>query len=222
MNLTKTDQGIHRHEIAFRGLETFEKRSEPLILICGAGALGSNLLNLISRLGFTNLRIIDKDKVELHNTANQLYGRSDVGAAKVRACSNKMLREVGCRIDAIQQELNESNTKKIFKGANLIVDTFDNFESRRVIKEASITLNIPCIHAGMSDSGFSEIKWNTYYNIPKIEVEQNDVCEYPLAVNLVHFTVCLLSEAICEYFDKDKKINIDFTLNDLKISRREI
>jgi len=218
--LTASDQSVHRHEIAFRGQDTFEKRSKPLIVICGVGALGSNLINLISRQGFTNLCIIDKDKVESHNIANQLYGKTDVGAAKVRSCANRLLREIGCKVNAIQETLTSNNTKKLFKDAALVVDTFDNFESRQVIKNACTI--IPCLHAGMSDSGFSEIKWNDTYNIPTVEFEQKDVCEYPLAVNLVHFTVCLLSEVICQFIDRSVKVDIDFTLNDLKVFRREL
>ena len=220
--MNRAEEDIHRHEIAFRGKEIFEKRAKSCIVICGAGALGSNAMNILARQGFTNLAVIDKDKVEAHNTANQLFGKGDVGAAKVRACANKMVREVGVRIEPIQKELIESNVIKLFKNASLVVDTFDNFESRKIVKKTTEALNIGCVHAGMSDDGFSEIKWDSYYRVPEIEVEQDDVCEYPLAVNLVHFTVCLLVEVIVKYVDENKRVNIDFTLNDLKVTRREI
>lgn len=220
--MNRAEEDIHRHEIAFRGKEIFVQRAKSRIVICGAGALGSNAMNILARQGFTNLAVIDKDKVEAHNTANQLFGKSDVGAAKVRACANKMVREVGVKIEPVQKELIESNAKKLFKNAALVVDTFDNFESRKAVKKTTEALNIACVHAGMSDDGFSEIKWDSCYKIPEVEVEQDDVCEYPLAVNLVHFTVCLLVETIVKYVDENKRINIDFTLNDLKVTRREI
>jgi len=218
--MNRSEEDLHRHEIAFRGLEIFEKRSQHKIVICGAGALGSNLLNVIARQGFTSLSLIDMDKVESHNVANQLFGKSDVGSAKVRACANKMFRELGVKIEPIFKELKQNNTIKLFKKASLIVDTFDNFESRKIVKDHC--LDLPCVHAGMSDDGFSEIKWNSDYKIPETEVEQNDVCEYPLAVNLVHFTVCLLAEAIIRFIDLGQKINFDFTLTDLKVTSRPI
>jgi len=220
--VNRQEQSLHRHEIAFRGKEIFEKRSKSHIVICGAGALGSNAMNILARQGFTNLAVIDKDKVESHNTANQLFGKSDVGASKVRVCANKMAREVGVKIEPIQKELTDSNAKKLFKNASLIVDTFDNFESRKVVQKTASGLTMPCVHAGMSDDGFSEVKWDSFYKVPEVEVDQDDVCEYPLAVNLVHFTVCLLVESVVRYVDENKKVNIDFTLNDLKVSRREI
>lgn len=220
--MNRAEESIHRHEIAFRGKEIFVNRAKPHIIVCGAGALGSNAINILARQGFTNISVIDKDKVEAHNTANQLFGKSDVGAAKVRALATKMQREVGVKINPVQKELNASNAKKLFKDADLIVDTFDNFDSRRVVSDTAAELGIPCIHAGMSDDGFSEVKWNRFYKIPEVEVKQEDVCEYPLAVNLVHFTVGLLVEVIVRYVDEHKRVNIDFTLNDLKVTRREM
>jgi len=218
MKLKQNEQNILRHEIAFRGQDVLEKRANSLIIVCGAGALGSNLINLLMRQYFPKIRVIDNDKVESHNISNQFFGRSDVGAAKVRALANKLFRDLGYRIDPINQKLVKGNTKKLFKNASLVIDTFDNFESREIVKDACQKLDIPCLHAGMSDDGFSEVKWNDVYRIPKIETIQEDVCEQPLAANLVYLTVCMAAEAIIKFIDFQTKINLEFTMEDLNIS----
>jgi hypothetical protein len=218
MKLDKNRQNILRHEIAFRGEATLEKRAKSLIVVCGAGALGSNLINSLLRQHFPNIRVIDNDKVESHNIANQIYGKADVGAAKARACANRMFRDLGYKIEAVHKELIHGNAKKLLKGAALVLDTFDNFESRGTVKEACGKLSLPCIHVGMSDDGFSEVKWNEVYRIPEVEVEQEDICEYPLALNLVWTTVCMAAEAVVAFIDQGKKLNLEFTLGDLAIS----
>lgn len=218
MKLSKDEKNILRHELAFRGEEVLEARAKSLIVICGAGALGSNLSNVLLRQRFNSIRVIDNDKVEAHNIANQFFGKADVGASKVRALANKVFRDLGYKIDSINQKLINSNAKKFFKDASLVVDTFDNFESRSIVKDACEKFNIPCVHAGMSDNGFCEVKWDGFYKIPKVEITQNDVCEYPLSLNLVHFTVCLIAEVIVDFIDKKRRTNIEFTLNDLAIS----
>lgn len=207
-----------RHEIAYRGEEIFEQRKIFWVAICGAGALGSNLLNLLVRQGFEAITLIDCDRVERHNLQTQLFGKSDVGVVKVRACKNKIFRDLGIKIADHQKEIKKPSDLKVVLGAQLIVDTFDNFESRRIIQQASREYSIPCIHAGMSDDGFSEIKWDEDYHIPEEETPQEDVCEYPLATNLVHFTVNLLAEAIIRFADEGLRQNFEFTLRDLKIS----
>ena len=58
------------------------------INIVGVGSLGSYqafLLTTMSRTLECEIKVLDFDQVELHNTANQLYRSSDVGRPKVEA-----------------------------------------------------------------------------------------------------------------------------------------
>jgi len=218
MSQNQERSNTFRHEIAYRGEAIFEKRKQFELIVCGAGALGSNLLNMLARQGFESLTVIDCDRVERHNLQTQYYGKSDVGTVKVRACKNKLFRDLGVKIVDLKKEIKKPSDLKLAQESKLIVDTFDNFESRRIIQQACREFKISCVHAGMSDDGFSEIKWDEVYRIPEEEVPQEDVCEYPLATNLVHFTVNLLAEVIARFADEGIKQNYEFTLKDLKIS----
>jgi hypothetical protein len=213
-----SDRDTYRHEVAFRGLDKFEARCDRKIVICGVGALGSHLANLLARQGFGSIEVVDFDKIQNHNIANQFYGLPEVGASKATACANKIFRETGVQVIPHNKKLVRGAAKKLFRKSALVVDAFDNFESRKLLKEECDKLGIPCVHAGMSDDGFSEIKWNEEYRIPDVEVEQDDVCEYPLAMNLVHFTVSILAETIVRFIDDNTKQNVEFTLTDLRIT----
>ncbi len=45
-----------------------------------------------------------------------------------------------------------------------------------------------------------------------------DVCDYPMARNLIQFAVALASEAIARFVITKRKEDYSFTLNDLKIN----
>lgn len=205
------------HEINYRSKELFTKMSKAGIFVCGAGALGSNLINNLVRQGIVNISVIDMDRVEEKNIATQTYTIKDIGQMKVAALKAAIYQTTKKSILTIDKELRANNVNKLFKGQELIVDVFDNWESRKIVKHACEAMKLPCVHAGMSDSGFAEIKWNDNYKIPHVETKQNDICDYPLAANLVHLTVSVLAEVIVQFITAGDKISREITLKDIGV-----
>src|SRR5215469_17564407 len=80
-----------------------------LITICGAGTLGGNLAETLARMGFTRLRLIDKDRVEMRNLSVQPYSRAEIGAPKARALANMLYRAVQARLEPVVVELTTEN-----------------------------------------------------------------------------------------------------------------
>jgi len=210
---------MNEHEITYRGPNAFDKIKSVKICVCGVGALGSNLVNILVRQGAENITIIDMDRVEAKNIATQIYTSKDVGQKKVNATKSLVYQSTKKVLNVIDKEVKQNNASKLLKGFDLIVDVFDNWEGRKILKKVSDKLNIPCVHAGMSDDGFAEIKWNKYYKIPLIETKQNDICDYPLAANLVHMTVAVLSEVIVQFVVNDEYVNKEITLKDISVHK---
>ncbi len=206
------------HEKLYRTEEIIRQRSESSLLILGIGALGSNLVPLLIKNGFINICVLDNDRVDSHNIGNQFFTKTDVGRKKTQALKSKIHKEFGVLIDTVDQDV-EHVSPKSFKKKSLIVDTFDNWKAREISKNISKSTGIELIHSGMSPEGYSEVKWDEGYVIPSEEIEEEDICEYPLACNLVYFTVSLLADKICKFIDTGEKENCSFTLNDLNISR---
>ena len=72
------------HEELYRGgAGVLAKLRDLQLVLCGAGAVGSNLADNLARQGFTALTAIDHDRVEGHNVGTQLYGEAEVGVWKV-------------------------------------------------------------------------------------------------------------------------------------------
>ena len=133
------------HEEILRGEEAMAKFAEMQIVLCGAGAIGSNILDNLARQGFQKIRIIDFDRVDTHNINTQTFEEGDVGALKVAACQNRVYRTVGVEIETVSKKLEAKNIKKCFKGADLVIDGFDNTASRALVTEYCAKNNIPCL-----------------------------------------------------------------------------
>src|SRR5450755_858288 len=86
------------HEERHASLAPFADR---LITICGAGALGGNLTETLARMGFSRIRLIDKDRVEMRNLSTQPYSRAEVGSPKARALANMLYRAVQTKLEPL-------------------------------------------------------------------------------------------------------------------------
>ncbi len=206
------------HESAYRGEDLVTKRAETKIVLLGVGALGSWLLDLLARQGFTSITIVDFDKVDDTNFGTQNYGARERGREKVAIAARNLYLRLGVSVEAISQKVTAKNVNKILKDADLVVDLFDNHESRNLVRDHCADKGINCLHAGMSHDGFAEVEWNENYRAHPVPVEQDDTdvpCEYPLASNLVHITVGLVSEIITRFVDTGVKESVHFTLGDL-------
>jgi molybdopterin/thiamine biosynthesis adenylyltransferase len=205
------------HEEIYRGEGLVDKLSKVKIVVCGAGAIGSNLIDNLTRQGFGNLVAIDMDRVEQHNINTQLFGDEDVGALKVDALKNKVFRTVGVEIQTFNKRMDAKNAKKFLKGADLVIDTFDNTESRQMVRDQIQKFKIPCLHCGLFE-GYGECVWDEDYTVPK-EVPGMDVCEYPLARNIVIMVAVVATEEILSFcLEKKPRFgNWAITLGDMKI-----
>jgi molybdopterin/thiamine biosynthesis adenylyltransferase len=206
------------HEEIYRGADAVAKLAGPQVTICGAGALGSHLADNLARQGFRKLRVIDRDRVEEHNVSTQLYDAADVGAWKVEVLRNRLFRAVEIEVDAVAKELSERTARSQLKGSNVVVDTFDNSASRRLVQQHCRDANIRCLHVGLY-ADYCEAIWDEHYRVPNDVA--GDVCEYPLARNLVLMAVALAAELLVRFVLDGKKLDYSATLRDFNFAQLE-
>jgi molybdopterin/thiamine biosynthesis adenylyltransferase len=89
---------IFFHEQLYRTDVVMAKLKNYPVTICGAGALGANLAENLTRAGFGKLKVIDRDRIEEHNLSTQPYYRSDVGAFKAKILANNLYRAIGTKV----------------------------------------------------------------------------------------------------------------------------
>jgi molybdopterin/thiamine biosynthesis adenylyltransferase len=204
------------HEILFRGKEKIEKIAQARVIVCGAGALGSNLVSHLCRQGFKSVTVIDRDRIEESNVGTQVYSMDDVGALKADALRNLVYREVGEEIESVPKELDAKNTRKYLSGYDIVVDTFDNSSSRRLVTEFCAKEKFPCLHIGVNGD-YGELRWNEKYMVPSDAGD--DICDYPLARNLILMVTAVAGEVLIRFILDGSKENYSITLGDLSVNR---
>jgi molybdopterin/thiamine biosynthesis adenylyltransferase len=205
--------GKFHHEELYRGADGLAQLATTQVTLCGAGALGSQLADNLVRQGFGPLRVIDRDRVEEHNVSTQLYGESEVGAWKVEVLRNRLFRAAGVEVEAVAKELTDRNARNLLKGAGLIVDTFDNSVARRLVQEQCRAMQVPCLHVGLF-ADYGEVIWDEHYRIPGDVA--GDVCDYPLARNLV-LVVGVASETLARFVLDGTRSSWSVTLRDFAL-----
>ncbi|MBN1591493.1 MAG: ThiF family adenylyltransferase [Pirellulales bacterium] len=122
------------------------------VLICGCGALGATLANLLVRAGVGHVRIVDRDRVDLHNLQRQvLFDEHDAAEnrPKAQAAAVHLARinsEVAC--EPIVDEIHRGNIERLIEGIDVIVDGTDNFPTRFLINDASVKHGVPWVYGG--------------------------------------------------------------------------
>lgn len=206
--------GKFHHEILYRGSDLMTKLAALRITLCGAGAIGSHLADNLVRQGIAKLRVIDKDRVEEQNVSTQLYGESDIGAWKVEVLRNRIFKSTGAELEAIRKELSSQNARQLLSQSDLIIDAFDNSASRLLVQQTARAATTPCIHVGLH-TDYSEIIWDENYRVPGDVA--GDVCDYPLARNLVLLAVAIASESIMRFTGEGTHQSWSATLGDFAV-----
>jgi len=203
------------HESLYRTPEVMERLKTRRITLCGAGALGANLAETLARMGCQSLTVIDKDRVEERNLSTQPWFKSDVGSPKAKILANSLFRALGVSLTPVCQELTKANASKLLNGSELVVDCFDNSPSRKLIQDHCREEGLEALHAGLA-ADYSEVIWDAQYGVPS--EAQDDMCDYPLARNLVLLTVAVTSEVIVGWVATGEKRSFSLTLGDLHVA----
>ena len=149
------DSNRYRRQIAFGKIgEAGQLKIEAArVAIIGVGALGSMVAERLTRAGIGSLRLIDRDWVEQDNLPRQtLFTERDaidsrpkaIAAAEALAAINSTIKLEPQVIDFTPE-----NAIKNLSDIDLIVDGTDNFETRYLLNDCSLKLNLPWVHGGV-------------------------------------------------------------------------
>jgi len=207
------------HEIVYRGEAAVNKLGAAPIIVCGAGAIGSNLVDNLVRQGFKSITIIDDDRIEDHNRHTQVWQRRDVGSLKVAALKSHAFNSMGVSIEDKKVRLTSESVEGLLKKGSLVVDGFDNHASRKSVTDYCKANNIECLHIGLYQN-YAEVIWNDNYLVPE-DAKAADVCEYPLARNVILLAIAVSTEVIIRYILDGNKEQYTITLKDFCISPKE-
>lgn len=134
------------------GREGQRKLDESRVAVAGLGALGSVSSNLLARAGIGSLLVIDRDYLEISNLQRQvLFDEQDVkeNLPKAVAAKRKLdLVNSEIKIEAEIADINSQTIDSLLSGVDLVIDGTDNFETRYLLNDYSLSQKIPWIYGG--------------------------------------------------------------------------
>jgi molybdopterin/thiamine biosynthesis adenylyltransferase len=146
------DRYVRQVRYAPLGEQGQRRLMQSRALVCGCGALGSTLANLLVRAGVGKVRLVDRDFVELGNLQRQvLFDEEDAAAQLPKAvAAAEKLRRINSQveIEPVVADLDAANVERLCQGVDCIVDGTDNFETRFLINDAAVKHAIPWVYGG--------------------------------------------------------------------------
>ena len=121
------------------------------VIVCGAGALGSPVIQYLAAAGVGTIKVVDDNDVALADVSNQiLHSSRDVNRPKV-ASAKDTVRNINKSIEfeTVNTGLNAENIEEIFDGYDLVIDCSDNYKARYLINDACALLDIPLVFASI-------------------------------------------------------------------------
>ena len=155
MPLTKKQQEQYFHTTFLKeiGEEGQLKLLRSKVAVVGCGGLASSALIYLTSIGVGNITIIDNDVVSLSNLPRQnLFTYDQCGELKVLAAKERLEKiNPDVAINMFNRRLEESNASKLLSGHDIVLDCTDNFETKFLINDICLKLNIPFVIAGVRD-----------------------------------------------------------------------
>lgn len=186
------------------------------IVICGIGAAGSNVfLNLLYSYPTANFTVVDFDKIENRNISpgTQPYTKTDINRPKTQALQRIAQMAKQKRIKVVNGKITTvKDIEKLVKDpkTTLIIDAFDNAESRNIFLDLSKGYNV--LHIGFSAVLSGEAVWNDIFEPMTTSKSDGDidVCELAIARPFIMSLTGMASIVIAQFMETGKKVNLYF------------
>jgi threonine dehydrogenase-like Zn-dependent dehydrogenase len=169
------------------------------IVFCGVGALGSTAAVLCRNLE-ASLTFIDFDRVESKNLLAQAYVKASVGRNKAEALKLQLLNLHGVKAESFGVRLTRDNVEALCGGADLLVDCFDNRESRALLSDFARKAGKPLVHGALSGDGrFGLVRWDERFVPDAEDTAGQATCEGGAHLPLIGLLSATLARTVQDF-----------------------
>lgn len=134
-----------------------EKLQQTTLLMVGAGGLGAAALPYLAGAGIGHIIIIDHDYVDITNLGRQTIYKSDEQGKNKARLTQAYLKNLNpdIKVTAITDKLDKENATSLITPYNIdiILDGSDNFATKALLNDLSLTLMRPLISASVNQFG---------------------------------------------------------------------
>ena len=133
------------------GQEGQRRLLDSRVLLIGAGGLGSPAALYLAAAGIGTLGIVDDDVVDESNLQRQVLHTADrVGMPKTESAEMTLIAlNPDVRVVRHAERLDAANVDWLVAEYDVIVDGTDNFETRYLLNDASVTYRKPVVHGSI-------------------------------------------------------------------------
>ncbi|MEK0419854.1 MAG: hypothetical protein RIQ65_549 [Pseudomonadota bacterium] len=139
MKLSYDDVKRYIAHINLKKIGSFGQKKiiDTKILIVGIGGLGSPVATYLVSSGFSNIGIVDHDKIDISNLQRQiLFNEEDVNKFKIDIAEKKLKKiNSKIKIKKFKTKIDSNNINKIAKQYDLIIDGTDSFKTKLLIND---------------------------------------------------------------------------------------
>jgi hypothetical protein len=169
------------------------------IIFCGVGAIGSTAAVLCRNLEAT-LAFIDFDRVESKNLLAQAYVKPSVGKNKAEALKLQLLNLHGVKAESFGVRLTRDNVEALCGGGDLLVDCFDNRDSRLLLSEYARKAGKPLVHGAVSaDGNFGLVRWDERFTPDAEDTAGQATCEGGAHLPLLGLLAATLARTVQDF-----------------------
>lgn len=192
------------------------------VLFCGVGALGSTAAVLCRNLSW-QLAFADFDRVESKNLLAQAFVKQSVGKNKAEALKLQLSNLWGVKSEAFGVRIVADNVEALCGGADLLVDCFDNAESRRILSGFARRSGKPCVHAALSgDGSFGLVRWEERFAPDAEDQEGQATCEGGEHLPLIGLLAATLARTIQDFVKGQERRDSMVTLSQVSATHTSV
>lgn len=175
-----------------------------VIYLAGCGAIGSHIAMMLAAPN-QQWVLYDDDRVERDNVLTSAFSSEHVGAMKVHALAEMMLRKVGnnIRVETVERTLTGHTFPYPYE---LILDCFDNAQARL------LTRSMVTLHIGVSPERLGVVHWEGVYQYGSGQRGQpNVICTHELGQQIIQLTAATAAGVVRHYLQTGTRRNITLT-----------
>ena len=169
------------------------------VVFCGVGALGSWAAVFCRNLE-AQLVFVDFDRVESKNVLGQAYVKQSIGKNKAEALKLQLSNFYGVKSESFGVRVAEANTDALLASAGLLVDCFDNKESRALLSAFARRAGRPLVHAAIAaDGSFGLVRWDERFTPDEEDAPGQATCEGGEHLPLIALLSATLARAVQDF-----------------------
>ena len=209
---------MERENLRFQGLDWYSQDNAPVVVVGGAGGIGSWLSFFLARANF-NVTLADFDTVEEHNIGGQLFKRNQIGSYKAEAVGRNVSDFSTNTINAQIVKITEETATHEF-----MFSAFDNMDARRAMfkvwKRSWNSMNRPIFIDGRLNAEQFQIFCVTPENADEYErihlFNDSEVEDAPCSAQQTTHTAAMIAGHMVGFFTNHiTNINLRETVREL-------